>query len=61
MVKVAMAPTGSNTGGGAVEHGDAETIKIFEGHLYAERDNDGYTETVAIYAPGQWVSAIVEK
>ena len=44
-----------------VTHDDGESFKIEDGHLVVsgQSDDDGFRSTVAAYAPGRWISAVV--
>lgn len=44
-----------------VTHAQASTITVKDGHLVTERWSNGTWETVAVYAPGQWLDATTEE
>ncbi|OKI47222.1 hypothetical protein [Micromonospora sp. CB01531] len=47
-----------NTTVNEVRHDGANTIDVADGHLHVKKT--GPLKTVAIYAPGKWLSAVVE-
>ena len=42
-----------------IDHPNASQIHVSDGHLQVLRGGD--SNSIAIYAPGQWISAVVNK
>jgi hypothetical protein len=56
-VAFTVTTTGNTNGGTRVEHPDADSVAIEEGHLILR----AHRLIVGIYAPGRWHSVIEEK
>ncbi|TDC81891.1 hypothetical protein E1193_13385 [Micromonospora sp. KC606] len=50
----------ANTMTNEVRHESATTIDVSDGHLQVKKSGSS-TKTIAIYAPGKWLSAVVSQ
>ncbi|MCZ2824189.1 MULTISPECIES: hypothetical protein [unclassified Modestobacter] len=58
MVRTARTSTGTRT---TFTHKEANGIGIQDGHLLVQKWNGMGYDTVAAYAPGQWIDATTEE
>lgn len=60
-VKVTTTRTKSGGGSRVDTHEAANDFFVKDGHLHATKSlGGGYTENVAVYAPGEWRQAVIE-
>jgi hypothetical protein len=56
-VAFTVTTTGNTDGGSRVEHRDADTVAVEDGHLVLR----AHRAIVGIYAPGRWHSVVEER
>ena len=60
MVKVTIGRQADGTSLGVDDHPAGQDFLVRDGHLTVLNSKDSTAKHVAVYAPGQWASAVIE-